>query len=109
MRISAAGWRLPRRGQRSAASASISLAQTSIDGALLWLLKEFFNGNAGLGRELVRQGRALSAAIVHFSPGEAVKGKETHVGRGGSPALHHLRKFVKSLQAPPPQAGPRRR
>src|SRR5690242_8799083 len=109
MRIFAAGWPPQRKAQRSAASASTGLAQTSIGGALLRLLKEFVYVKPGFRGELVRERWKFSAAIVHLNPLDAVHGKENDVRRGSLSGLHQLREIVKRLQVHAPQAGARRR
>src|ERR1043166_2528234 len=105
MHIFAAGWPPQRKAQRSAASASTGLAQTSIGGALLRLLKEFVYVKAGFRGELVRQRWELSAAIVHLNPLDAVHGKENDVWSGRLSGLHQLREIVKRLQVHAAQAG----
>src|SRR5438270_9283290 len=94
----AAGWRPPRKAQRSAARASIGLAQTSTGAALLRLLKEFVYVAPGFGRELIRQGREFSAAVVHLNPLDPVHGKEDQVRGGGFAGFHQLCEIVKRLQ-----------
>jgi len=73
------------------------LAQTSIGGALLRLLKEFVYVKTRFRGELVRQRWKFSAAIVHLNPLDAVHGKENEVRRSGFAGLHQLREIVKRL------------
>src|SRR5260221_11093442 len=98
MCISAAGSRPPRREQRSAARASISLAQTSVGGALLRLLKEFVHVAPGFGRELLRQRWEFTAAVVYLNPLDPVHGKEDNVRRGGFTGFPRRREILQILQ-----------